>query len=237
MAISETDKRNNWMLAIEVVFFAILGGFFLLAAICGFIPEESVTPIHIVTTILVFEVYIMPFIIGKKAVRDACFKWKYSKKYHKDRTPVDKLLLPPKRHVGGVIAIWITVWLAILAARMMKILSWELFMAGACVLDILNVWFVRKRCWLSTFVMKKSNCCADCTINGWDAWMFGSAFILCPTPNMAVFYTNIVMVGMSFAVFLIWECCYWMYPERFSKRTNCGIGCANCKTKKCRNHK
>ena len=235
--VSDKVKRSNLLLAIELIFFTGLCVMFLLDAAFGFIDEDMITPVHIVMVILVFEVYIMPFVIGKKATRDACFKWKYAKKYFQRRTPTEVFDIAKKRHVGGVIAIWIVVWLMILAGRLLGIITWELFMAGTCVLDMLNVWFVRKHCWLSTYVMKKSNCCAECTINGWDAWMFGSAFILCPTPNLTVFWVNIAMVITSLIIFLAWEISFALYPERFFKQTNSGIGCANCKTRKCRIHK
>lgn len=236
MVHSDITKRNNLCLAVELILFSALCLMFLADAAFGFISEEALTPIHIVVTIMVFEVYFMPFILGKKASRDACFKWKYAKKYFKKRFSLN-VIDPKKRHTTGVIVIWVAVWLAILAGRLLKIITWELFMAGACVLDMLNVWFVRKHCWLSTFVMKKSNCCAECTINGWDAWMFGSAFMLCPTPNMTVFWVNMAMIAISFVVFLVWEIDYMLYPERFFKQTNSNIGCAHCKTKKCMVHK
>lgn len=230
-------NKNNLALGIEISFFAILCVFFLLAEVFEFLPEESISIIHIVMVILVFEVFITPFLLGKRAVRDACFKWKYSGKFFKPRISMDLIESVKKRHVGGVIAIWIFCWLAILGAKLIGLLTWELFMAGTCVLDILNVWFVRKHCWLATYVMKKPNCCAECTINGWDVFMFGSAFILCPTPNMVIFWVNIGVVLVSFALFVLWELYYLTYPERFSKTTNGGIGCANCKTHKCKNHK
>ena len=237
MVDSKKDRRNKLALAIETVFFAILCIVFLLDAALGFIPEESITLVHIVMVVLVFEVFIMPFLIGKKAVRDACFKWKYSRKFFKPRIKMGYIGTLKERHVGGVIAIWIICWLAILGVRLIGLLTWELFMAGTCVLDILNAWFVRWHCWLATYVMKKPNCCAECTINGWDVFMFGSAFLICPTPNTVVFWVNIGVALVSAVLFVAWELYYMTYPERFSKKTNCGIGCAECKTRKCKNHK
>ena len=237
MVHSDKDRRNKLVLTVETVLFAVLCAFFLAAEVFGFIDDDWISAIHIVVVVLVFEVFITPFLIGKKAVRDACFKWKYAKRYFDVRASEDLFKLFQKRHVGGVIVIWIGCWLAILGARLIGLLTWELFMAGTCVLDILNAWFVRRHCWLATYVMKTPNCCAECKINGWDVFMFGSAFILCPTPNKVVFWVNMAVVMISFALFMIWEMTYYAYPERFSKKTNCGIGCAQCKTRKCKNHK
>lgn len=237
MANSERSKRNNRALLIEVAIFAALCVFFLVNEACGLIPEESIAIVHILMVIAVFEQFITPFIFGKKVVRDACFKWKYSKKFFVPRPSMNVIEAMKKRHVGGVIAIWVACWLAILGAKLIGLLTWSLFMAGTCVLTILNAWFVRKQCWLATYVMKKPNCCAECTINGWDIFMFGSAFILCPTPDMVVLWTNIVIAVVSLLFFAAWEMYYMSYPERFSKKTNCGIGCGVCKTQKCKYHK
>lgn len=236
MAKAESNRLSNLYVAIKAIVFGIAGAIFVVDYFVGFIAEKDMTTAHVWMAILVFYDLVVPFFAGKKAKKYACFKWKYAEKNYKECSS-GRMVPRQKRNVGGVVAIWIALWLAILATRLTGLLTWDLFMVGACVLSMLNVWFVWKHCWLSTYIMKKSNCCADCSICGWDAFMFGSAFILCPWPNEPIRWINIGIFIVSFGLFMLWEMTYIEHPERFSKATNLGIRCFACMSNKCQCHK
>ena len=237
MAKTEFERINNWFVAIRATVFGIICVMSILNHYLGFISEKDMTTAHVWTAVLVFYDLVAPFFARDRTKKYACFKWKYMERHYKENASIDRAIPRGKRHVGGVVAIWIGLWLAILAARLTGLLTWSLFIAGACVMSILNVWFVWKHCWLSTYVMKKSNCCADCSICGWDAFMFGSAFILCPPPNEVIRWIDIGIFILSFGLFMLWELTYTEHPERFTKATNCGIGCSVCASRKCKYHK
>ena len=41
------------------------------------------------------------------------------------------------------------------------------------------------------------------------------------------------LFGMSLLVFVIWELCILIHPERFWDKTNAALQCANCTDKLC----
>ena len=54
-----------------------------------------------------------------------------------------------------------------------------------------------------------------------------SPFMLIPS-----FYTTSLLI-LAFAVWVVWEACVMMYPERFYEMTNAALQCVNCIDKLC----
>ncbi len=84
-------------------------------------------------------------------------------------------------------------------------------------------------CPFQTWVMK-NKCCTSCRIYNWDyAMMF--------TP--LIFVKDIFALSiLFFAIILLlrWEITAYIYPQRFSEKTNACLSCVNCQEKLC-NHK
>jgi len=81
--------------------------------------------------------------------------------------------------------------------------------------------------WCPFRLMMRNRCCTTCRIFNWDHLMMFSPLLFVPS-----FYAW-SLFGMSLLVFLIWEGCILMHPERFWDKTNAALQCANCTDKLC----
>ena len=81
--------------------------------------------------------------------------------------------------------------------------------------------------WCPFRLIMGNKCCTTCRIFNWDHLMMFSPYILIPG-----FYTTSLLI-VSFGVFILWEVCAMMYPERFWYNTNEALRCANCTDKLC----
>ena len=81
-------------------------------------------------------------------------------------------------------------------------------------------------CPFQTFIMK-NKCCINCRIYDWGHFM-----MFTPMLFLRGFFARSLIL-MSIAVWLVWELCVMMYPERFWEVTNTALSCANCTDKLC----
>lgn len=81
--------------------------------------------------------------------------------------------------------------------------------------------------WCPFRLIMKNRCCTTCRIFNWDHLMMF-------TPMLFVnsFYSVSLLV-MAFAVWVLWEICVMMYPERFWENTNAALKCSECTDKLC----
>ncbi len=81
--------------------------------------------------------------------------------------------------------------------------------------------------WCPFRLIMKNRCCTTCRIFNWDHLMMFSPFLF-----VRGFYTQTLFL-MAFLVWLIWELCVMMYPERFWEITNLSLRCSECTDKLC----
>lgn len=81
--------------------------------------------------------------------------------------------------------------------------------------------------WCPFRLIMKNKCCTTCRIFNWDHLMMFSPFFF-----IRGFYTHTLLV-LAFVIWLIWELCIMMYPERFWEKTNKALTCAECTDKLC----
>ncbi|MBQ7887608.1 MAG: hypothetical protein IJ313_12065 [Clostridia bacterium] len=81
--------------------------------------------------------------------------------------------------------------------------------------------------WCPFRLMMRNRCCTTCRIFNWDHLMMFSPMLFIPS-----FYAW-SLFAMSLIVFLIWELCILVHPERFWDKTNAALQCANCTDKLC----
>ena len=81
--------------------------------------------------------------------------------------------------------------------------------------------------WCPFRLLMRTRCCTTCRIFNWDHLMMF-------TPMLFVnsFY-SVSLVGMAFGVWVLWELCVMLYPERFWERTNAALQCGQCTDKLC----
>jgi len=81
--------------------------------------------------------------------------------------------------------------------------------------------------WCPFRLIMKNRCCTTCRIFNWDHLMMF-------TPMMFIdgFYARSLLI-MALVVWLVWELCVMMYPERFWEQTNVALRCSECTDKLC----
>lgn len=81
--------------------------------------------------------------------------------------------------------------------------------------------------WCPFRLMMKNRCCTTCRIFNWDHLMMFSPMIY-----VLGFY-SLSLVAVALAVWIMWELCVMIYPERFWEMTNEALRCAECTDKLC----
>ena len=81
--------------------------------------------------------------------------------------------------------------------------------------------------WCPFRLIMKNKCCTTCRIFNWDHLMMFSPLIFA-----GGFFAN-SLVFLAVLVWLIWELCVMLYPERFWEITNISLKCSECTDKLC----
>lgn len=81
--------------------------------------------------------------------------------------------------------------------------------------------------WCPFRLLMKNKCCTTCRIFNWDHLMMFTPMIF-----ISGFYSWSLFL-MALIVWVIWELCVLLYPERFWEMTNDALKCSNCKDKLC----
>ena len=81
--------------------------------------------------------------------------------------------------------------------------------------------------WCPFRLIMRNRCCTTCRIFNWDHLMMFSPLIF-----SGGFYGTSLAI-MAFVVWLVWELCVLIYPERFWDRSNAALKCSECTDKLC----
>ena len=81
--------------------------------------------------------------------------------------------------------------------------------------------------WCPFRLLMKNRCCTTCRIFNWDHLMMFSPIIF-----IGGFYA-VSLVIMALLVWIIWELCVVLYPERFWDKSNAALKCSECRDKLC----
>ncbi|MBQ9951472.1 MAG: hypothetical protein IJO98_04960 [Clostridia bacterium] len=81
--------------------------------------------------------------------------------------------------------------------------------------------------WCPFRLLMKTRCCTTCRIFNWDHLM-----MFTPMLYLDGFYPRSLLL-ISVAVWVLWEMCILIYPERFWEQTNTALRCSNCTDKLC----
>ena len=81
--------------------------------------------------------------------------------------------------------------------------------------------------WCPFRLIMKNRCCTTCRIFNWDHLMMFTPMIF-----VNGFYSYSLLL-IAFVVWLVWELCFMMYPERFWEQTNAALRCSECTDKLC----
>ena len=81
--------------------------------------------------------------------------------------------------------------------------------------------------WCPFRLLMRTRCCTTCRIFNWDHLMMFTPMLFVGS----IF--SVTLVGLAFAVWVVWELCVMLYPERFWEQTNEALRCSNCTDKLC----
>ena len=81
--------------------------------------------------------------------------------------------------------------------------------------------------WCPFRLIMKNKCCTTCRIFNWDHLMMFSPVILVNS-----FYSW-TLFGFAFIIWVVWELCVLVYPERFWENSNMALRCSECTDKLC----
>lgn len=81
--------------------------------------------------------------------------------------------------------------------------------------------------WCPFRLIMKNKCCTTCRIFNWDHLM-----MFLPIISLNSFYSW-SLVTLSFIIWVIWELCVLLYPERFWENSNMALRCSDCTDKLC----
>ena len=160
--------------------------------------------------------------IGSQKVFEALFKpikekinYKNLKKYIKDTTVT----------AYKVMAIWIAVTVFISILYLSGIIDTGMMILTATffyVCDLICVLI-----WCPFRLIMHNKCCTTCRIFNWDHLM-----MFLPIVALNSFFSWSLVI-FSFAIWLVWEMCVFVYPERFWENSNMALKCTECTDKLC----
>lgn len=81
--------------------------------------------------------------------------------------------------------------------------------------------------WCPFRLIMHNKCCTTCRIFNWDHLM-----MFLPIIALNSFYSWSLVI-LSFAIWLVWELCVIIYPERFWENSNMALRCSECTDKLC----
>ena len=81
--------------------------------------------------------------------------------------------------------------------------------------------------WCPFRLIMKNKCCTTCRIFNWDHLM-----MFLPIISVNSFYSWSLVI-LSFMIWLVWELCVLIYPERFWENSNMALRCSECTDKLC----
>ena len=81
--------------------------------------------------------------------------------------------------------------------------------------------------WCPFRLLMGTRCCTSCRIFNWDHLMMFTPMLLVGS------FFSVTLVGLAFVVWLVWELCVLLHPERFWEQTNKALRCSQCTDKLC----
>ena len=134
-------------------------------------------------------------------------------------------VLTTTRAAYKVMVLWIALIAALGMLKYMGLLKdAHLFLVSAAfyVCDLICVLI-----WCPFRLMMGNKCCTTCRIFNWDHLMMF-------TPMLYVKgFFSLSLLGMAIVIWLIWELCVMLYPERFWEKSNAALKCSECTNKLC----
>ncbi len=224
-------------------YFVRLAGRILILLVCGafclFAPEqfrvlhgwqffEKFSFLHLLWGIWMVDMLEQLLPINKKIPLG-------SQKLFKDRfRPIREKINPKalKQYIQTTTraAFWVLLLWAVLIGCI-AVLYWQGILSRTAVFMISVVFYVCDLIcvliWCPFRLIMKNRCCTTCRIFNWDHMMMFTPMLLVDS------FFSWSLLGVAAAVWLVWEGCVLLFPERFWEQTNAALQCAQCTDKLC----
>lgn len=231
--MSETRKIYFFRLAGRIVILLLLiFGFFthkeLFAVAESMNFFESFSVLHILWIIWIIDMVLQlipvkaHISIGSQKVFLSLFKpikekinYKSLKKYIKDTTTA----------AYKVMIIWTLLNIIIAYLYISDVIE-------VCHLVLISVFFyvcdlICVLIWCPFRLIMGNKCCTTCRIFNWDHLMMFSPLIMINS------FFSWSLFLFSFIIWIVWEICVFVYPERFWENSNMALKCSECTDKLC----
>ena len=213
-----------------ILLFAIalyLTGFEKHDVLQGFAFFERITWMHVLWVIWVLDMLFQLIPVKNIALGShKVFKQRFRPVLERiNMDALKKYIITTTKSAYKVMIIWVVLIAALgLLKRWSVLTDVHLFLISVLfyVCDLICVLV-----WCPFRLIMKNKCCTTCRIFNWDHLMMF-------TPMLFVkgFY-SISLLVMAFAIWLIWELCVMLYPERFWEKSNAALKCSECTDKLC----
>ncbi|MBQ7040157.1 MAG: hypothetical protein IJN39_06270 [Clostridia bacterium] len=124
-----------------------------------------------------------------------------------------------------VMIIWIALTVLISVLRIFAILDTGTMILIATLFYVCDLICVL--IWCPFRLIMHNKCCTTCRIFNWDHLM-----MFLPIVALNSFFSWSLVI-FAFVVWLIWEICVFVYPERFWENSNMALQCSECTDKLC----
>ena len=186
------------------------------------------SPLHLLwlTWMVDMVIQLMPvkahISIGSQKVFEALFRpikekinYKSLKKHIKDTT----------KAAYKVMVIWIVLTALISALHLYGVIDTGMMVLISTFFYVCDLICVLVWCPFRLIIHNK--CCTTCRIFNWDHLM-----MFLPILALNSFFSWSLVI-FSFAIWLVWEICVFLYPERFWENSNMALKCTECTDKLC----
>lgn len=156
------------------------------------------------------------------------FRFRPVKELLHDKIHLDSLkkyIINTTKSAYKVFLLWAVVTVVIGLGYFLQIISKEIMVLISMfyyVCDLICVLI-----WCPFRLITKTRCCTTCRIFNWDHLMMFSHLVF-----IGGFF-GLSLFFMGILVFLVWEICVLLYPERFWEMTNTALRCSECTDKLC----
>ena len=129
-----------------------------------------------------------------------------------------------------VALIWVCFNLVFGCLHIVGVLDEGFMLLLCCAYSVCDMICILFFCPFQSWFMK-NKCCSTCRIYNWDFPMMFTPLFFIQNPF------TWGLLAQSLILLLRWEITFYLYPERFSEKTNEYLHCANCTEKLCTHKK
>ena len=136
-----------------------------------------------------------------------------------------KYMISMTKGAGKVMVLWVALTAVIAGLYYRGVIDKSVMLLLTIVFYVCDLICVL--IWCPFRLIMKTRCCTTCRIFNWDHLMMFSPMVF-----VGGFFAESLFV-LSLIVWIVWELCIFLHPERFWEQTNQALKCSECTDKLC----